>query len=136
MSILLDTHVFLWAAGIEGSLSANARMLLEDTKLPIYFSAVSAWEIAIKWSKGRLELPGRPVEVVKNVISVAGLSHLAISTGDALAVAELPFHHRDPFDRLLIAQARRKGFRLMTADATLEKYDVDLIALWHNKDDE
>ena len=136
MSILIDTHVFLWAAGVDGRLSDSARMLLEDPDLPIFFSVASAWEIAIKWSKGRLDLPGTPAEVIKNVIAAAGLSQLAVSMRDACAVAELPFHHKDPFDRLLVAQARSNGLQLMTADPMLEKYDVDVIALWLNEDDE
>jgi PIN domain nuclease of toxin-antitoxin system len=136
VSILIDTHVLLWAAGIEGRLSASASHLLEDPDLPIFLSAASAWEIAIKWSKGKLDLPAKPADVVKNIISRAGLSQLAVSMDDALRVAELPFHHKDPFDRLLIAQARAHGLRLMTADPIMEKYDVDVIALWSDEDDE
>ncbi len=136
MSILLDTHVFLWAAGLSGRLSESAKTLLDDPDQPIFFSAVSAWEIAIKWSKGRLALPAGPVEFVNKVVSAAGLSQLNISIRDSCAVAELPFHHKDPFDRLLIAQARAHGLRLMTADPILERYDVDVIALWLNDDDE
>ena len=136
MSILIDTHVFLWAGGIEGSLSSGAVKLLEDPDLAIFFSAASAWEIAIKWSKGRLELPAHPAEVANNIVAAGGLSVLSVTHGDALSVAELPFHHKDPFDRLLVAQARRHGLQLMTADPILEKYDVDVIALWLNDDDE
>ena len=136
MSILIDTHVFLWSAGIEQLLSESAKTLLEEQDQPIFFSAASAWEIAIKWSKGRLSLPMRPEELVRLVVSTSGLSQLAISVRDACAVADLPFHHNDPFDRLLVAQARSNGLRLMTADATLEKYDVDVIALWLDDDDE
>ena len=136
MSILIDTNVFLWASGIDGRLSDAARTLLEDPDLPIFFSAASAWEIAIKWSKGRLELPGTPADVTKNVISTAGLSQLVVSVRDACAVAELPFHHKDPFDRLLVAQARLNGLQLMTANPVLERYDVDVIALWLDEDDE
>ena len=136
MSILIDTHVFLWAAGVGGRLSDGAKTLLRDPKLPIFFSAASAWEIAIKWSKGRLDLPARPAEVIQNVVALSGLSQLAVNIRDVVAVADLPFHHKDPFDRLLVAQARVNGLRLMTADPILEKYDVDVIALWLNEDDE
>jgi PIN domain nuclease of toxin-antitoxin system len=135
VSILIDTHVFLWAAGIEGRLSMDARTLLEDPDTPIFFSAASAWEIATKWAKGRLDLPASPAEVIKNVVSAAGLSQLSISVRDATAAAELPFHHKDPFDRLLVAQARTNGLRLMTADPVLERYDVDVIALWLDEDE-
>lgn len=130
MSILIDTHVFLWAAGIDGRLSRGARALLEDPDQPIFFSAASAWEIAAKWSKGRLDLPASPAETIANVVSTAQLSQLPVTIRDAAAVAELPFHHKDPFDRLLVSQARTNGLRLMTAEPILEKYDVDVIALW------
>lgn len=136
MSILIDTHVFLWAAGIGGRLSESAKTLLDDPEQPIFFSAVSAWEIALKWSKGRLTLPASPNEVVSNVVTAAGLSQLSISVRDSCAVADLPLHHKDPFDRLLVAQARTHGLRLMTADPILEKYNVDVIALWLDEEDE
>lgn len=136
MSILIDTHVFLWAAGIDGQLSESARELLEDAETPIFFSAASAWEIAVKWSKGRLDLPEKPAELIKNVVTAAGLAQLMITTMDACMVGDLPFHHKDPFDRLLVAQAKTNGLRLMTADPILEKYDVDVIALWLDEDDE
>lgn len=136
MSILIDTHVFLWAGGIGGRLSTGAVELLEDADIPIYFSAASAWEIAIKWSKGRLGLPGPPAEIVEKITSAGGLMMLSVTHADALSVAELPLHHKDPFDRLLVAQARRHGLRFMTANPVLEQYDVDLIALWLDEDDE
>lgn len=135
MSILIDTHVFLWAAGIQGKLSSGARSILEDPEQPIFFSAVSAWEIAVKWSKGRLDLPSKPSEVVQHIVSTANFTQLGIGIRDACFVAELPFHHKDPFDRLLIAQARTNGLRLMTADPILERYDVDVIALWDDTDE-
>lgn len=136
MSILIDTHVFLWAAGVGGRLSESAKTLLDDPDQPIFFSAVSSWEIAIKWSKGRLTLPTGPADFVNSVVSAAGLSQLNISIRDSCVVAELPFHHRDPFDRLLIAQARSHGLSVMTADPIIERYDVDVIALWLDEDDE
>ena len=136
MSLLIDTNVFLWAAGIDSSLSDSAKALLSDPDQQIFFSAVTAWEIAIKWSNGRLTLPAEPLEVINNVVSAAGMSQLPITLKDASAVAELPFHHKDPFDRLLVAQARLHGLKLMTAEPILEQYDVDVIALWLGPDDE
>ena len=135
MSILIDTHVFLWAAGIGGRLSESSKTLLTEPGQPIFFSAASAWEIAIEWSKGRLTLPTSPAEVINNVLGAAGIMQLAVTFKDASAVAELPFHHKDPFDRLLVAQARVNGLRLMTADPILERYDVDVIALWLDDDE-
>ena len=135
MSILVDTNVFLWAAGVETRLSDEAKTLLEEAATPIFFSAASAWEIVLKWSKGRLDLPVTPRELIKSVLHASGLSQLPIVMRDALEVAELPYHHRDPFDRLLVAQARTNGLRLMTADPILERYDVDVIALWLDDDE-
>ena len=135
MSILIDTHVFLWALGVGQKLSRSARELLSDSDQPVFFSAASAWEMTIKWAKGRLELPVPPAEMIGNALSTAGLSQLSVSIKDAVAVAELPMHHKDPFDRLLVAQARANGLRLMTADPMLERYDVDVIALWLDDDE-
>lgn len=136
MSILLDTNVFLWAAGVEGRLSESAKTLLEDPEQEIFFSAASALEIAMKWAKGQITLPASPAVVVNRIVTTAGLSQLPISVKDACAVAELPSHHSDPFDRLLVAQARTNKLKLMTANPMLERYDVDVIALWLDDDDE
>jgi len=136
VSILIDTHVFLWAAGMGERLSMSARTLLEDVDTPIFFSAASAWEISSKWAMARLHLPAHPGEFIKDVVAAAGLSQLSISVKDATVAAELPFHHKDPFDRLLVAQARTNSLRLMTADPIMEKYDVDVIALWLDDEDE
>jgi PIN domain nuclease of toxin-antitoxin system len=135
LSILIDTHVFLWAAGVGGRLSESAKTLLTESGQPVFFSAASAWEIAIKWSKGRLTLPASPGEVINNVVSSAGITQLSVTFKDACAVADMPFHHKDPCDRLLVAQARTNGLRLMTANPILERYDVDVIALWLNDDE-
>ena len=136
MSILLDTHVFIWAAQESRRLSPAARAILADPDQAIFLSAVSSLEIAIKWSTGKLKLPEPPFEFISKILAAAGISQLAITIRDACAVANLPFHHKDPFDRLLVAQARVNGLRLMTADPILERYDVDVIALWLNEDDE
>ena len=136
MSILLDTHVFVWAASESSRLRPSVRALLSDPDENIFVSSVSALELAIKWSLGRLKLPRPPYEFVSEFISLSGMSQLAVTIRDACAVGDLPFHHKDPFDRLLVAQARTNGLRLMTADPILEKYDVDVIALWLDEDDE
>ncbi len=135
MSILIDTHVFLWAAGVDGRLPPGVRELLEDPDIPIFLSAVSAWEIAIKWSKVRLDLPLTPAELVKETVAAAGLTQLTVTIREACAVGELPLHHKDPFDRLLVAQARTNGLRLMTSNSIIGRYDVDVIALWLDDDE-
>jgi PIN domain nuclease of toxin-antitoxin system len=135
VSILIDTDVFLWAAGLERPLPSGARELLSDANNPVFLSVASAWEIAIKWSKGRLDLPKKPLDFVQETVAAGGISQLVISMRDACAVGDLPLHHNDPFDRLLVAQAINHGLRLMTADSTLERYDVDVIALWADDDE-
>ena len=136
MSILLDTNVFLWVAGAEGPLSQRAKALLSASDEILFLSAASAWEIAIKWAKGRLTLPAEPDQFVDRAVSAAGMSKLSITFRDALAVANLPQHHKDPFDRLLVAQAQLHGLRLLTSDKRLAQYDVDMISLWPDKNDE
>lgn len=128
MTILLDTNIFLWAAGIEKRLPEKAQQLFADPDSSLYFSSASSWEIAIKWSKGRLRLPLAPSLFIESVIGAAGLTKLSISVETAYAVADLPNgDHKDLFDRLLVAQAREHDMKLMTADAKLKQYDVDLI---------
>ncbi len=136
MSILIDTHVLIWAADKSPLLKPSARAILTDSTQTIFLSSVTGLEIAIKWSIGKLSLPKPPGELVREFLEVSGFSQLAVSMRDTLAVAELPLLHKDPFDRLLVAQARNHGLRLMTADPVLEKYDVDVIALWLDEDDE
>jgi len=135
VSILIDTHVFLWAAGVEKRLPEAARDLLADPDTPLFFSVASAWEITMKWSQGLLDLPADPFEFIRETLAAGGLSQLAVTMSDACGAGSLPFHHKDPFDRLLIAQAKNHGLRLMTANSILEKYDVDVIALWLDDDE-
>lgn len=129
MSILLDTSVFLWAVGVDKRLRDEDRKLLTDTDVPIFLSAATAWEISIKWSKGRLDLPEPPDRMIEKIVSAAGFTKLAVGFREAYAVAELPRfpNHKDPFDRLIVAQARVHGLRLMTSDKHMTQYDVDVI---------
>ncbi len=136
MSILLDTHVLIWAAGKSEQLKPAVRAILADPDEQVFVSSISAVEIAIKWSRGRLKLPKHPFEFISEVLERASISQLAVTVRDACAVGDLPYYHKDPFDRILVAQAKTNGLRLMTADQTLEKYDVDVIALWLDEDDE
>ncbi len=136
MSILLDTHVFIWAAGKSDRLTPSVRAILENPDEQVFLSSISAAEIAIKWSKKRLNLPQAPIDFINGFLAEAGISQLAVTIRDACAVGDLPYHHKDPFDRILVAQAKTNGLRLMTADPILEKYDVDVIALWLDEDDE
>jgi len=135
MSILLDTHVFIWAATNDPRLSLAAQSMLKDPEEPVFLSSISALEIAIKWSRRKLILPESPLDFINKILLKSGISQLAVTIKDTCGVAALPYHHNDPFDRLLVAQARENGLRLMTADPVLERYDVDLIALWLDDDE-
>jgi len=136
MSILLDTHIFVWAVGESSRLKPSVREILNDPDQEVFLSSVTAFEVAVKWSIGKLKLPKHPNDLIDQFLADSGIAQLALTVRDASAVADLPFHHKDPFDRLLVAQARSNGLRLMTADPILEKYDVDVIALWLDDEDE
>ncbi|MEO7010031.1 MAG: type II toxin-antitoxin system VapC family toxin [Caldimonas sp.] len=122
MKLLLDTHVLLWALGDVKRLSLNVRRQIEDPDNDVLFSAVSIWEIAIKSSQGRSDFSIDP-RVIDREARVAGFAELPISAGHALAVQGLPSHHRDPFDRLLIAQALTEPAWLYTSDKLLVRYE-------------
>lgn len=121
MKLLLDTHLLLWAAGQPERLSAEARRLLEDPRNVLHFSAASIWEIAIKRSLGRDDFRVEP-RVLRRGLLDNGYEELAISSEHALATDALPPLHKDPFDRILLAQALSEGITLLTADATVAAY--------------
>jgi len=124
---LLDTAVFLWAAfGEAEKLSRKALKIIEGSD-ELYFSAVSAWEIAIKYSIGKLPLKKDPQQWLPDVVLKMGLKQLPIAQRHALRVSHLPEHHKDPFDRLLIAQALLEDMSLLTPDAAIKKYRVPVI---------
>ena len=121
MKLLLDTHLLLWAAGQPEKLSAEARRLLEDPRSVLYFSAASIWEIAIKRSLGREDFRVEP-RVLRRGLRDNGYEELVITSEHALATDGLPPLHKDPFDRILLAQALSEGITLLTADATVAAY--------------
>ncbi len=129
MNILLDTNIFLWIAGNDDYLPTAAKKLIEEPSNQIYLSSVSAWEIAIKWSKGRLGLPEQPRTLIENIADTAGLVKVSVNFSDVHVVSELPVFedHKDPFDRLLIAQAMNRGLSLMTSDKKFKQYDIDIL---------
>jgi len=126
MNILIDTHVFLWALLEPEKLSDGAVAVLQASENTLFFSAVSSWEIAIKWLKGGIVLPRPPQDFVIGRLIETGTLMLPISVNDSLQVACLPLHHKDPFDRLLIAQAKSNNLRLFSSDPIFKKYDVDV----------
>ncbi|MFC7739301.1 type II toxin-antitoxin system VapC family toxin [Roseomonas sp. GCM10028921] len=121
MRLLLDTHVLLWALTEPERLGAEARALIEDPDNEVLFSAASIWEIAIKAGLGRPDFAFRPDEVARGAAE-AGFVELTVRAGAAAKVVDLPPHHRDPFDRLLVAQAMAGPMRLLTADPQLPPY--------------
>ncbi len=134
MKILLDTHFAFWWQTGDTRITPQVQALVEDAH-KVYVSQVSLWELAIKASLGRIQID---LPVFAQQVDSMGFSWLSIDNGHLLQLMHLPCFddHKDPFDRILVAQAKTNGLRLMTADQTLEKYDVDVIALWLDEDDE
>lgn len=127
LAVLLDTQVFLWMHAAPQRLSGSAKSMLADPAQDVLFSAVSSWEIAIKHAFGRLDLPEPPAVYVPSRIASAGLTAIAIEHTHGLQAGALPLSHRDPFDRLLIAQSRGLGIPLMTSDLVFDQYDVPVV---------
>jgi PIN domain nuclease of toxin-antitoxin system len=122
--LLLDTHAFLWWVADDAALSARARTAIADPGNQCLLSAASAWEIAIKVSIGKLSLGGDVRRFVPDQLSANGFDPLPISVAHATRVSTLPFHHRDPFDRLLAAQALEERVAVVSADPIFRKYGV------------
>ena len=107
--------------------SQPVRALLQDPENQLFLSAASSWEIAIKYALGKLPLPLPPMEYVLSRMATSGTSPLPVQHNHALQAGSLPFHHADPFDRLLIAQAQLEDLHILTADSQFASYEVDLI---------
>lgn len=128
MRVLLDTHAFLWWITEDPRLSANASRVIADGKNTILFSAASAWEIAIKASLGRLEVAAEDLEsFISEELARNAIEPLPVLITHALHVNTLPHHHRDPFDRLLVAQAQLEQVPILTADQQIARYPVKVI---------
>lgn len=125
--MLLDTHAFLWWVSDSPELSPDAREAIADEDNEPIFSAVSGWEIAIKAGTGRLELPGSPGRFVNEQLSKNDLEVMPVYLRHVLGVYELPGHHRDPFDRLLISQALSEGIPILSMDPEISRYPVEVI---------
>jgi PIN domain nuclease of toxin-antitoxin system len=127
VKLLLDTHVLLWAASDPERLAPEARETLEDGSNEALVSVVTAWEIAIKQSLGKLDLPKPAEQWLPEVLRRTGFEVAEVGVAAALRVRSLPWHHRDPFDRLLIAQALEDGCTLVTHERAFEAYGVPLV---------
>jgi len=125
MRVLLDTHTFIWAITDERRLSPRARSLIASSEL--WWSVVSLWEAIQKAQVGKLSLPLPAGPMLTGELSSNHVRLLPVSLSHVLRVEELPFHHRDPFDRLLIAQSIEEGWPIITADPRFTRYPVDVI---------
>ena len=122
---LLDTQVFLWCLMDSPRLTPEVRELIADPLNPVYVSAATSWEIAIKKSLGKLKAPHN----IDGIVEEMGFLKLPIYLYHGDTLSRLPFHHRDPFDRMLIAQAIAEGLVLISSDRKFEMYDVELIKM-------
>lgn len=127
MRLLLDTHVFLWTASEPEKIAEPARLAIANAENEVYVSAAVAWEITLKTALGKLKVPGDPAVWFPARVRSLGFAQLPILAEHALAVGALPDHHRDPFDRLLIAQAQLEGMHLVTRDPEIQKYPLNYV---------
>ncbi|HUA60798.1 MAG TPA: type II toxin-antitoxin system VapC family toxin [Verrucomicrobiae bacterium] len=118
MNILLDTHLLLWWLNDSDNLSARAREIIANPANTIFISAATLWEIRLKQSLGKLSLPSG----FEAALSGGSFESLPVTAAHTCGIAGLPWHHRDPFDRMLVAQAASEGFTLLTADRALTPY--------------
>ena len=123
MKILMDTHIFLWAVSSPDKLSDRWRFELESQANQVYLSAVSVAEIMIKSSIGKLNVNFDPIDIAEK----SGFDLLDLTAKDALLLKDMPFHHRDPFDRMLIAQGVQNRMYIMTDDSKFRLYDCRLM---------
>lgn len=127
MRLLLDTHTFLWWVTDDARLSSQAHALMTNRDNELYFSAASGWEIAIKAQLGKLKLPDNAPQFVMTQLAINAIEILPVQLNHALHVYTLPMYHRDPFDRMLIAQSQLEELPIITADPQLSSYAVTII---------
>lgn len=127
MKALLDTHTFLWWIANDPQLSTRARQIMEDANTELLLSAASGWEIAIKSRLGKLKLPADLQGFVAEQLGINGIQVLPIQMAHALHGLTLPDHHRDPFDRMLVAQGQLEELPILTGDPQIAQYAVTVI---------
>jgi len=123
VNLLLDSHTLIWALHDPARMRPEAVEVIRDPGRAVFFSAASAWELELKAARGKLTLPDRWLSVAEEI----GFLHLPVTAAEARASAHLPWHHTDPFDRLLVAQAREHGLTIATRDALLPPYGVPIL---------
>ena len=127
MTFLLDTHIFIWLALEPRRISSENRAILREPTNALLVSTVSLWEIQIKMALGKITLPRSVQDLFLIQLEFEGIGSLPVLEHHIWAVADLPLHHRDPFDRLLIAQAIAEGYTLVTADAVFANYPANVL---------
>ena len=127
MNVLLDTHAMLFAWLESNSLSDRAREIIEDPRNQLYYSQASIWEISLKYSIGKLPLPAAPKEYIPSCVKRMGLERAELSDAVLYGSTELAMHHKDPFDRVIIATAQSMSLPLLSRDRICAAYDVELI---------
>jgi PIN domain nuclease of toxin-antitoxin system len=125
VNLLPDSHALLWAMHDPDRSTASARTIISDQRRVVYVSAASVWELELKAAKGKLALPNDWLAAAERV----GLVELPVGATDAQLSAMLPWHHQDPFDRVLIAQAQRRGLQLASRDPVMAAYEVSLLVV-------
>jgi len=125
--ILVDTQCWIWMLAAPERFAPSTRQLLQDPSTELLVSAASIWEVAIKSGLGKLTLPGAPQAVVPEMMERSRVTSLPVLASHAVRVASLPHHHRDPFDRMLVAQAQLEGLPILTADRALAAYEVEVL---------
>ena len=126
MKLLLDTHILLWAAGDSRRLSTTAKDLIEDDGNSLNFSVASIWEVVVKDMLGKADFRADPAKLRENLLA-NGYAEVSIASAHALAIRQLPPIHRDPFDRMLVAQTIVEEATLVTADSTVSRYPASIV---------
>ena len=127
MKVLLDTHALLWLIADDDRLSENARQIFLNSENRLFFSAASLWELCIKKSLGKISLKNGWFQTIQEEMEINTIQWLPIELTHCAEVAEMPFHHRDPFDRMLIAQAIVEGMQLLSRDSRLSDYAIERV---------
>jgi PIN domain nuclease of toxin-antitoxin system len=128
MRLLLDTQCWLWMQTDPSRFNPDLHARLLDASTQLFLSSASSWEIAIKYALGKLPLPEEPRTYVPSRMRLSGTTGLPVEHAHALHVASLPLHHRDPFDRLLVAQAQLESLPIVTADPALSAYEISIVS--------
>jgi len=128
VKLLLDTHIFLWAISEPERLSPRVQEIIKDARNEVLLSIASAWEIVVKSSRGKLDVPRPAMAFVQRQLGRHRVALLPLRLSHLSALERLPWHHRDPFDRMLLAQCSEEGASLVTVDTQLGRYGVDILS--------